>query len=446
MLWFGIWGALGTAWAAEGPVKDGIEPPPPAAAEAVLGCGTGAAPGMRLALVRTDEARAAIQEAFNATVAQDPTIFVWCGSRTGVALVDLERAPTAESFAAAIAAGEPWIAEDGPMTGAQSPPPKKAEVWDLNPVIDPNDARKGAGVTIFFLDGGLTDTLATGIRRGLGACFTDGGCPGPTSTCTDTPTSKGCAVCADGSPACAHGTAVSLLAGARVTTAPPTDRLGVAPDATARHARVLVDDGLGHPVGRESDLVRALEWVLAETAAASSPRPVVNLSLTLGGDSSRKVCAAARTPEATDDPPVLTALLALLAREPVVVAAAGPPVFDPKTGEVTDATGAPTFEWAPACLPGVVSVAAADRHGVLADWSNPGDLLAPGGPLVVEGSAQPVTGSSFAAAYVSGIYAALIGANQLPSVPAKWRSAATSGRCPPASTDVAPALCPAGLW
>lgn len=456
MLLFWMWGWVGAAWAAEGPSGDSILPPP-AAAPAEPGCGTGPSPGMRLAVVRTGDAREAVQEALGSGPANDPDAFVWCGPRTGVALVNLDHAPTQGFFASALVEGEAWIREDGPMAGAQNPAPKKAEAWDLNPVIAPDDSRKGGGVTIFFLDGGLASSQATGIRRGPGACFTDSACPGdPPSTCTDTAPSGACAVCESGSPACAHGTTVSLLAGARVTpTTPGSERRGVAPDAIARHARVLVDDGHGHGVGRESDLVRAVEWVLAEPI---SPRPpVVNLSLTLGGESSREVCAAALDPHTDDDPPVLKALQALLAEDTngtrrVVVAAAGPPVFDVKTGEVTDATGAPTFEWAPACLPGVISVAAADRHGVLADWSNPGDLLAPGGPLVVEGSAQPVTGSSFAAAYVSGIYAALIGNDELPGNPAAWRARAASDACPPSTNpppstqpETAPALCPAGL-
>jgi subtilisin family serine protease len=182
-------------------------------------------------------------------------------------------------------------------------------------------------------------------------------------------------VAADGSPAKAnHGTAVaSLLAGRDAAR-------GF--EGAAAGAELYAGEVMRLRAGREDTSARivlaGLDWLLAADVR------VINLSL--GGAPNRLLADAIET---------------LIARVTVVVAAAG-----------NAGPGAPPAY--PAGYPGVIAVTANDAAGRVYERANQGGhiaLSAPGVDVWVPdgGGGRYVSGTSFAAAWVSGAAARLVG-------------------------------------
>jgi subtilisin family serine protease len=177
---------------------------------------------------------------------------------------------------------------------------------------------------------------------------------------------------ADAAPA--HGTAVAVLLAGRDAAR------GF--EGAAAGAELYAGEVMRARAGRDDTNARivleGLDWLLAEHAR------VVNLSL--GGASNRLLADAIET---------------LVARAVVVVAAAG-----------NAGRGAPPAY--PAAYPGVIAVTANDAAGRVYERANSGPyiaLSAPGVDVWVPdgGDGRYVSGTSFAAAWVSGAAARLVG-------------------------------------
>jgi subtilisin family serine protease len=151
---------------------------------------------------------------------------------------------------------------------------------------------------------------------------------------------------ARGSDASWHGTAVAGVLAA-----------GVCSRCTIVSARVLDADESGNDL----EIARALLWAVAAGAR------VVNLSMSGSGEA----------------PALRDAIRAVTRRGVVVVAAAG-----------NDGSSAQRF---PAADPNVIGVAATDRSGALAAWSNRGSWIAVAAP----GEAPGLVGTSAAAPAVA---------------------------------------------
>lgn len=248
---------------------------------------------------------------------------------------------------------------------------------------------RGDGQTIAVLDTGVdaTNPNLAGVVRAE-ACFTTpragggGDCPNGSTA----QIGVGAAVPCTGRPDCSHGTHVASVAAGigpgAVGVAPGAGLVAVQVFSSVRAVdeRVLTD---------EASLVRALEWL--EGVQAAQPIAAVNLSL--GGAPVPTPCAAS---------PALTAVIGRLTAAGVaVVASAG-----------NDASASRLSF--PACVPGVLAVAAEGAAGTAASFSNVAAkalLYAPG--EAIEGAwADPcctrvVSGTSFAAPQVAAAFALL---------------------------------------
>ncbi|MEU1731062.1 type VII secretion-associated serine protease mycosin [Streptosporangium sp. NPDC020145] len=191
-----------------------------------------------------------------------------------------------------------------------------------------------------------------------------------------------------------HGTAVAgIIGGARLKGVPFA---GVAPEA-----RLI---SIKQPLGDEGDLGRL---ALGIVKAAQLGADVINVSI-----------------QASDQPDLRNAVAYALAKDAVVVAAAG-------NVNKEDGTPAPAY---PAAYPGVISVGAANSDGSVADYSNsmtPVTVLAPGSDITStwpgRSYVEKENGTSFAAAYVSGV-AALVRSRypELNKDQVRWRIARTA--------------------
>lgn len=191
-----------------------------------------------------------------------------------------------------------------------------------------------------------------------------------------------------------HGTAVAgIIGGARFKGVPFA---GVAPEA-----RLI---SLKQPLGDEGDLGRLALGIVKATQLGAD---VINVSI-----------------QASDQPDLRNAIAYALAKDVVVVAAAG-------NVNKEDGTPSPAY---PAAYPGVVSVGAANPDGSRADYSNattPVTVLAPGSDITStwpgRSYVEEEKGTSFAAAYVSGV-AALVRARYpgLNKDQVRWRIARTA--------------------
>ncbi|MFD0889520.1 S8 family serine peptidase, partial [Streptosporangium algeriense] len=192
-----------------------------------------------------------------------------------------------------------------------------------------------------------------------------------------------------------HGTAVAgIIGGARFKGVPFA---GVAPEAE------LIS--IKQPLGDEGDLGRL---ALGIVKAAQLGADVINVSIQTS----------------SDQPDLRNAVAYALAKDAVVVAAAG-------NVNKEDGTPGPAY---PAAYPGVVSVGAANSDGSVADYSNsmtPVTVLAPGSDITStwpgRSYIEKENGTSFAAAYVSGV-AALVRARhpELNKDQVRWRIARTA--------------------
>jgi serine protease len=239
--------------------------------------------------------------------------------------------------------------------------------------------------------------------------------------------------CGPGEPAESsswHGIKVTGLIGA--TTDNAAGIAGVTHGTRRLMARVLGKCG-----GFSSDIIDALRWSAGLSIAGvpdnGNPARVINLSL--GGEGP---CLRLEQ-RAIDD---------VMARGAVVVVAAGN-----QAGEVA--------ERSPASCAGVISVAATTRGGSRTSYTNTGsgiDLSAPGGDfadpvptlsntgstLAAADDYQSVSGTSFAAAHVSGIAGLMLSANAgLNPQQVRDILLATARPFPDASCDQS--LCGAGI-
>lgn len=170
-----------------------------------------------------------------------------------------------------------------------------------------------------------------------------------------------------------HGTAIAGIIGARGTTR------GIAPSARMLSARAFGPRKPGVPQLTTSYvLLKALDWTVAEKAR------VVNLSLA-----------------GPEDPVVRTALGSAMDRGVIVVAAAG-----------NNGRAAPAAY--PAAYDGVIAATAIDVDDRLYDKANTGayvTIAAPGVDIIAPSAAgthEMHTGTSFAAAHVTGIVALML--------------------------------------
>jgi len=239
--------------------------------------------------------------------------------------------------------------------------------------------------------------------------------------------------CGPGQPAESsswHGTQVAGLIGAASDNA-----AGIA--GVNHGSRLLMARVLGKCGGFTSDVVDALRWVAGLRVAGvpdnNSPARVINLSL--GGDGP---CTRLEQ-QAIDE---------VTARGAVVIVAAGN-----EAGEVADHS--------PANCAGVITVAATTRSGSRAAYTNTGsgvDLSAPGGDsgdaipsLSNTGSTVPaaddywfLSGTSFAAAHVSGIAGLMLSANGDLN-PQQVRDILSASARPFADASCNPPACGAGI-
>ncbi|RKN41119.1 type VII secretion-associated serine protease mycosin [Micromonospora endolithica] len=175
-----------------------------------------------------------------------------------------------------------------------------------------------------------------------------------------------------------HGTVVAGLIAGRDDTGAPFS--GIAPDARILPGRVLAEYGTDLDDALPGQVAEAIRWAVSEEA------DVINLSLVT-----------------LDRPELAEAVRDALDAGVVLVAAAG--------NRQQDQQDLPAY---PAAYPGVIAVAGVDEQGAHVETSVSGeyvDLAAPGLNLIGPAPggdgylAEPQGGTSFAAAYVSGVVA-----------------------------------------
>lgn len=253
-------------------------------------------------------------------------------------------------------------ASAAPVCGPRGGPAPTTEPWPLRR-LNPAPVwplTQGDGVTVAVIDSGVSDThpaLRSAVRRGR-----DFGLPQQSGQCDEV----------------GHGTLVAgIIAGRSRDGSAFT---GIAPEARILPVRVLRDSRRAFDQELPSRIAQAIRWAVREGA------DVVNLSL-----------ETVPTPELED------AVRYAVDRGVVLVAAAG----NQESGQQRNQ---PAF---PAGYPEVIAVAGVDEQGNHVGTSISGDYIdvaAPG--LMIEGPApgggyrtEVEGGTSFAAAYVSGVAA-----------------------------------------
>ncbi|SCE79009.1 type VII secretion-associated serine protease mycosin [Micromonospora mirobrigensis] len=293
---------------------------------------------------------------------------VLCGA-AAVLLGALCATPTPALAAPALATpalAAPVLAAPAPTCGPTGGPAPTERPWALGR-LKPEAVwpiTRGAGVTVAVIDSGVSashPTLQGRVREGRDFS----GLPQRQGRCDQA----------------GHGTVVAgIIAGRDDTDSPFT---GVAPDAAILPLRVLPDTGETRDPGLPGQIAQAIRW------AADHDADVINLSL-----------MTEPTPELEQ------AIGYALSRKVVVVAAAG------NTNE-QQRRDLPAY---PASYPGVIAVAGVDEEGAHVGSSISGeyvDVAAPGLNLIgpaPRGAGylpEPDGGTSFAAAYVSGVVALL---------------------------------------
>jgi len=202
-----------------------------------------------------------------------------------------------------------------------------------------------------------------------------------------------------------HGTMVAGIIAGRDTKDAPF--YGVAPDAMILPVRVLLNDQQTPDPQAPKRVADGIVW------AADHGASVINLSL-----------------ETTQTPEMLAAIAYAQQKDIVLVAAAG------NEGATTRADK-PVF---PALVPGVIAVGGIDQDGRHVSTSNIGDYVDVAGPgYFIEGPAPRGNGymrydkggTSFAAAYVSGVAALIRSQNPKLTVPEVTRRITLTADPPP---------------
>jgi type VII secretion-associated serine protease mycosin len=252
----------------------------------------------------------------------------------------------------------------GPLCGPTYPNQLSEPPWPLRR-LEPSAAwpvSRGTGVVVAVIDSGVSRThpkLDGKVLPGLDLLR-----PGASAgDCDDA----------------GHGTMVAAIIAGRDTRDAPFS--GIAPDAMILPVRVLLDDQKTPDPQAPKRIAQGIVWAVDHGAT------VINLSL-----------------ETSPIPEMTAALEYARGKDVVLVAAAG------NEGATTQA-GKPVF---PANAPGVIAVGGIDQNGKHVSTSNVGDYVdvaAPG--FFIEAPAPRGNGymrytnggSSFAAAYVSGVAA-----------------------------------------
>jgi type VII secretion-associated serine protease mycosin len=272
----------------------------------------------------------------------------------------------------------------GPAAQASAGPPTRHELAPCGPEITDPLAEppwpltrlrpdlawpltRGAGVTVAVIDSGVSadhPALAGQVLPGADYVLPSGGL----GDCDEN----------------GHGTLIAGIIAGRQTASSGYRFSGMAPDAKIVPVRVLRDQRRSFEADLSNRIATAIRWVVDARGAG-----VINLSLT--------------TPPT---PQLFAAIQYALSKRAVVVAAAG------NEGDSTQ-SGQPSY---PAAYDGVIAVAGVDSHDERVSSSTAGDYVdvaAPGesiaGPSPAGGGYlfSKEGGTSFAAAYVSGV-AALI--------------------------------------
>ncbi|MEV0425440.1 type VII secretion-associated serine protease mycosin [Micromonospora sp. NPDC050495] len=259
----------------------------------------------------------------------------------------------------------PAPAAAAPRCGPAGNPAPTAQTWALDRLAPASAWRvtKGGGVTVAVIDSGVSASHPllrgrvlpgedfNGLVKLRGQCDLVG-----------------------------HGTLIAGIIAGREGTGVPYS--GIAPEARILPIRVLAENRENFDPAVPGEIGRAIRW------AANHDADVINLSLVT-----------------LDDPALKSAVDYALGKGVVLVAAAG--------NRQENQEDRPAY---PAAYPGVIAVAGVDEQGQHVGSSVSGDyvdIAAPGLNIVgpaPQGSgylAEPQGGTSFAAAYVSGV-AALI--------------------------------------
>jgi subtilisin family serine protease len=160
-------------------------------------------------------------------------------------------------------------------------------------------------------------------------------------------------------------------------------------------------------VARDSDVIRALEWVFQQRERI----PIAAVNMSLGGGRYREACNS----------PYRFILRNLAQANIAVVVASGNESY-------TDSIASP------ACIPEAISIGATDKADAVTGFSNSAailDLLAPGGEIVssvTHGRFAPLSGTSMAAPHVAAAFAVLRGARPDADLPALLSALRETGK------------------